>query len=246
MDFTEITTAVENLDKTEWANLNLFIPRLFTIADTNKAIVSALTYAHEPSNKNFADLGNYNIKNWAQLKPLLKSIKKVNFGPIPLKKENDLLVVDANMRRNSTVDLVFHLDKPMAAMELYKDWRHKLYTEELKYSNSFTFKRSLVVPPSKTGSDESAKIAEGTLLCTYVELERNPTSGVDLKGRGELFITGLIPTNISAPTEYGPGLNAQSSAAEITITCVYSLGYLQIGTTQKGESVINGERLWLA
>ena len=36
MNFTEVTGAVENLDKMDWANLNLFFPRKLQIANLLK------------------------------------------------------------------------------------------------------------------------------------------------------------------------------------------------------------------
>ena len=235
MNFTEVTSAVENLDKMDWANLNLFFPRKLQIAETNVDINHALDYIYEPSD---GEKGNYsNIKDcddWAICKPLLKEIRNVKFSSIPISKENGMLIANKK-NNNSTVDLVFHLDKPLSPMTLYRNWKSKLYDENLNKETNYVFKKSL-----KTGD---GNLAEGTLISTYVGVNRQ-TTGIALQTLGELVITGLIPIGITAPSSLGPGLSAKSSAEEIAIKCTYSLGYLQIGSSTDSEKAA-AERLWM-
>ena len=234
MTFTEVTGAVENLDKMDWANLNLFFPRKLQIAKDNEDITKALNYIYTPSdgeNGNFSSI--VDCTEWAVCKPLLKEIRNVKFSSIPISKENGMLIANKK-NSNSTVDLVFHLDKPLSPMTLYRNWKSKLYDENLnKEGSNYVFKKSL-----KTGD---GYIAEGTLISTYVGVKRQ-TTGISLETLGELVITGLIPVGITAPSSLGPGLSAKSSAEEVAIKCTYSLGYLQIGSSVSDAA---SQRLWM-
>lgn len=234
MNFTEVTGAVENLDKMDWANLNLFFPRKLQIAKDNEDISKALNYIYTPSDGEGGNFGNIiDCTEWAVCKPLLKEIRNVKFSSIPISKENGMLIANKK-NNNSTVDLVFHLDKPLSPMTLYRNWKSKLYDENLnKEGSNYFFKKSL-----KTGD---GYIAEGTLISTYVGVKRQAT-GISLETLGELVITGLIPVGITAPSSLGPGLSAKSSAEEVAIKCTYSLGYLQIGSS---VSEAASQRLWM-
>ena len=233
MNFTEVTSAVENLDKIDWANLNLFFPRKLQIAKENNDISKALKYFYEPTETNFSNI--LDCDEWAVCRPLLKEIRNVKFSSIPISKENGMLIANKK-NNNSTIDIVFHLDKPLSPMTLYRNWKSKLYDENLNHDGSnYVFKKSL-----KTGN---GYIAEGTLISTYVGVKRQ-TTGISLETLGELVITGLIPVGITAPSSLGPGLSAKSSAEEVTIKCTYSLGYLQIGSSVSADGAAS-QRLWM-
>lgn len=233
MNFTEVTNAVENLDKMDWANLNLFFPRKLQIAKENNDISTALNYFYEPTEGNFSKI--IDCDEWGICRPLLKEIRNVKFSSIPISKENGMLIANKK-NNNSTVDIVFHLDKPLSPMTLYRNWKSKLYDENLNSDGSnYVFKKSL-----KTGA---GYIAEGTLISTYVGVKRQAT-GISLETLGELVITGLIPIGITAPSSLGPGLGAKSSAEEVAIKCTYSLGYLQIGSSVSADGAAS-QRLWM-
>ena len=103
-------------------------------------------------------------------------------------------------------------------------WRDMIYADELKIEKSIpTFKSIL-----KSKTKDTRGNGEGYIVLDYISLNRKG----QVENLGVLKIAGLIPKKIDFGGKVGPGLDAQSALPIVTVDCIYSMGYLQLGNTK--------------
>lgn len=235
----------------KYANLNLFIPQCLYVhgLDTKKEGSSA-----NNANKNISDIIDYIVTSThpgLTVKPtaigdaefkklvspenggfpstdlaLLQSIEGITFKELPFKKPDGthILTTETGMAKNSnTIKFNFLLESDLHILSSIDKWRDLWYSESYKYV--------------KVKNDYILCYKEG-IQCLSDDKKKGQGQGIfnanylNEKGevKGQLWITGLIPLKIESFGKVGPGLDAQSSVATVSITCVYSIGFIHLNS----------------
>lgn len=244
-----IKARMDKLYNSDWVNFNLFVPELLMVSGmsdrNNKGewkenktggggqdllnIIEDMANGTVPIPEE-----NSNIRNTIgnDLISQLQSIEGIDFRELPLERSNTY-TLSAGKQETSiqTIKLKFLLDKKMEILKFLDVWRDMIYADELKIKNLIpTFKSIL---KSKT-NDTNRGNGEGYIVLDYISLSRKG----DVKNLGALKIAGLIPKKVDFGGKVGPGLDAQNALPIVTVDCIYSMGYLQLGDTKLGDTKI--------
>lgn len=234
-----IKARMDKLYDLDWVNFNLFVPELLMVSGMNSKWEEStgggggqdlLNIIDDMANGTGITSENRNIRNTIgdDLISQLQSIEGIEFRELPLERSN-AYTLSAGKQETSTqtIKLKFLLDKKMEILKFLDAWRDIIYADELKIKGSVpTFKSIL-----KSKNNNTRGNGEGYIVLDYISLSRDGTDGT-VENLGVLKIAGLIPKKIDFGGKVGPGLDAQSSLPTVTVDCVYSMGYLQLGDTK--------------
>lgn len=250
-----IQSRLDELYKTPWFNANLFIPDRLNVsgldylADSNtykentnggQVLNSVITYISqnnpiviENSVVNTVTNTRVGIPNTCGCLSQLKSVSNITFEKLPL-QINKFGSIEASSKETTSksIKLNFLSDANMNLLSFYNAWRDLWYSVKF-FGNTTNDKSKTTVLRSKKSNNKDGS-GEGFLRMKYIKLTSNTTEPEQL---GELVICGLVPIEISGLTEVGPGLDVQSKVPEISITCIYSQGYLYLTSSK--------QKLWL-
>lgn len=236
-----IKARMDKLYDLDWVNFNLFVPELLMVSGMNNKDSKGV-WKESKVGGGGQDLLNI-IEDMADAKSIiptgseirntigddlisqLQSIEGIEFRELPLERSN-AYTLSAGKQETSTqtIRLKFLLDKKMEILKFLDAWRDIIYADELKIKNLIpTFKSIL---KSKTYNTRGN--GEGYIVLDYISLSRDGT----VENLGALKIAGLIPKKIDFGGKVGPGLDAQSALPTVTVDCIYSMGYLQLGDTK--------------
>ena len=242
-----IKARMDKLYNSDWVNFNLFVPELLMVSGMNysetdegkgewKESTSSGGGGQDLINiiKDMADgtgapPAESDIRNTIgdNLISQLQSIDGIEFRELPLERSN-AYTLSAGKQETSTqtIKLKFLLDKEMEILKFLDVWRDMIYADELKIKGSIpTFKSIL-----KSKTKDTRGNGEGYIVLDYITLSRKGEG--EVKNLGVLKIAGLIPKKIDFGGKVGPGLDAQSALPIVTVDCIYSMGYLQLGNTK--------------
>ena len=236
-----IKARMDKLYNSDWVNFNLFVPELLMVSGMNNKDSKGV-WKESKSGGGGQDLLNIieNMANGSGTIPAdskirntigddlisqLQSIENIEFRELPLERSNTYTLSAGKQETSTqTIKLKFLLDKKMEILRFLDVWRDMIYADELKIEKSIpTFKSIL---KSKTKATRGN--GEGYIVLDYISLNRGGT----VENLGALKIAGLIPKRIDFGGKVGPGLDAQSSLPTVTVDCIYSIGYLQLGDTK--------------
>ena len=236
-----IKARMDKLYNTDWVNFNLFVPELLMVSGMGNKDSKGV-WKESKLGGGGQDLLNI-IEDIADAKSIipamskirntigddlisqLQSIEEIDFRELPLERSNTYTLSAGKQETSTqTIKLKFLLDKKMEILKFLDAWRDMIYTDELKIEGSTpTFKSIL-----KSKTDNTRGNGEGYIVLDYISLSRDGT----VENLGALKIAGLIPKKIDFGGKVGPGLDAQSSLPTVTVNCIYSMGYLQLGDTK--------------
>lgn len=241
-----IKARMDKLYNSDWVNFNLFVPELLMVSGMgNKDPESGVWKESSKLGGGGQDLLNI-IEDMADAKSIiptgselrntigddlisqLQSIEGIDFRELPLERSNTYTLSAGKQETSTqTIKLKFLLDKKMEILRFLDAWRDMIYADELKIEKSIpTFKSIL-----KSKTEDTRGNGEGYIVLDYISLNRK--GGVEnLENLGVLKIAGLIPKKIDFGGKVGPGLDAQSALPIVTVDCIYSMGYLQLGNTK--------------
>lgn len=245
MDAKTIKARMDKLYKSDWVNFNLFVPELLMVSGMNysetdegkgewKESTSSggggldlINIIKDMADGTGAPSAESGIRNTIgdNLISQLQSIEGIEFRELPLERSN-AYTLSAGKQETSTqtIKLKFLLDKKMEILRFLDVWRDMIYADELKIEKSIpTFKSIL-----KSKTTDTRGNGEGYIVLDYISLNRQ--GNVD--PLGVLKIAGLIPKKVDFGGKVGPGLDAQSALPIVTVDCIYSMGYLQLGGTK--------------
>ena len=235
-----IKARMDKLYNSDWVNFNLFVPELLMVSGMNSK------WEESTSGGGGLDLINI-IKDMAKedvangtgttsenpirntigddLISQLQSIEGIDFRELPLERSNTYTLSAGKQETSTqTIKLKFLLDKKMEILKFLDVWRDMIYADELKIKGSIpTFKSIL-----KSKTKDTRGNGEGYIVLDYISLNRKG----NVENLGVLKIAGLIPKKIDFGGKVGPGLDAQSALPIVTVDCIYSMGYLQLGNTK--------------
>ena len=236
-----IKARMDKLYNSDWVNFNLFVPELLMVSGMNNKDSKGV-WKESKSGGGGQDLLNIieNMANGSGTIPAdskirntigddlisqLQSIENIEFRELPLERSNTYTLSAGKQETSTqTIKLKFLLDKEMEILKFLDAWRDIIYADELKIRGlTPTFKSIL---KSKTKATRGN--GEGYIVLDYISLNRGGT----VENLGALKIAGLIPKRIDFGGKVGPGLDAQSSLPTVTVDCIYSIGYLQLGDTK--------------
>lgn len=243
-----IKARMDKLYDLDWVNFNLFVPELLMVSgmsDRNKEgdwkenktggggqdllnIIEDMSDSASTSGAvaAIAAMGP-KIRNTIgeDLIAQLQTIEGIEFRELPLERSNTYTLSAGKQETSTqTIKLKFLLDKKMNIIKFLDVWRDMIYADELKVSGlTPTFKSIL-----KSKNKNTRGNGEGYIVLDYISLSRDGTV-TDL---GTLKIAGLIPKKVDFGGKVGPGLDAQNSLPTVTVDCIYSMGYLQLGKTK--------------
>ena len=236
-----IKARMDKLYNSDWVNFNLFVPELLMVSGMNNKDSKGV-WKESKSGGGGQDLLNIieNMANGSGTIPAdskirntigddlisqLQSIENIEFRELPLERSNTYTISAGKQETSTqTIKLKFLLDKKMEILKFLDAWRDIIYADELKIRGlTPTFKSIL---KSKTKATRGN--GEGYIVLDYISLNRDGT----VENLGALKIAGLIPKGINFGGKVGPGLDAQSSLPTVTVDCIYSMGYLQLGDTK--------------
>ena len=248
MNAETIKTRMDKLYNLDWVNFNLFVPELLMVSGMNpKTDNGRVVWEESKSGGGGQDLLNIiedmtkedvangtgttsndsNIRNTIgdDLISQLQSIEGIDFRELPLERSNTYTLSAGKQETSTqTIKLKFLLDKKMEILRFLDVWRDMIYADELKIEKSIpTFKSIL-----KSKTKDTRGNGEGYIVLDYISLNRKGT----VENLGVLKIAGLIPKKIDFGGKVGPGLDAQSALPIVTVDCIYSMGYLQLGGTK--------------
>ena len=248
MNAETIKTRMDKLYNLDWVNFNLFVPELLMVSGMNpKTDNGRVVWEESKSGGGGQDLLNIiedmtkedvangtgttsndsNIRNTIgdDLISQLQSIEGIDFRELPLERSNTYTLSAGKQETSTqTIKLKFLLDKKMEILRFLDVWRDMIYADELKIEKSIpTFKSIL-----KSKTKDTRGNGEGYIVLDYISLNRKGT----VENLGVLKIAGLIPKKIDFGGKVGPGLDAQSALPIVTVDCIYSMGYLQLGNTK--------------
>ena len=236
-----IKARMDKLYNTDWVNFNLFVPELLMVSGMGNKDSKGV-WKESKLGGGGQDLLNI-IEDIADAKSIipamskirntigddlisqLQSIEEIDFRELPLERSNTYTLSAGKQETSTqTIKLKFLLDKKMEILKFLDAWRDMIYTDELKIEGSTpTFKSIL-----KSKTNDTRGNGEGYIVLDYISLSRDGT----VENLGALKIAGLIPKKIDFGGKVGPGLDAQSSLPTVTVNCIYSMGYLQLGDTK--------------
>ena len=241
IDAETIKARMDKLYNLDWVNFNLFVPELLMVSGMNSKWEEStgggggqdlLNIIDDMAKEDVANgtgitSENPNIRNTIgdELISQLQSIEGIDFRELPLERSNTYTLSAGKQETSTqTIKLKFLLDKKMEILRFLDVWRDMIYADELKIEKSIpTFKSIL-----KSKTKDTRGNGEGYIVLDYISLNRK--GGV--KNLGVLKIAGLIPKKIDFGGKVGPGLDAQSALPTVTVDCIYSMGYLQLGKTK--------------
>lgn len=242
-----IKARMDKLYNLDWVNFNLFVPELLMVSGMNpKTDNGRVVWEESTGGGGGQDLLNIiedmtkedvangtgttsekNIRNTIgdELISQLQSIEGIDFRELPLERSNTYTLSAGKQETSTqTIKLKFLLDKKMEILKFLDAWRDMIYADELKIEKSIpTFKSIL-----KSKTKDTRGNGEGYIVLDYISLNRKG----EVKNLGVLKIAGLIPKKIDFGGKVGPGLDAQSALPTVTVDCIYSMGYLQLGNTK--------------
>ena len=244
-----IKARMDKLYNSDWVNFNLFVPELLMVSGMNSKTdkegrvewkesagggggLDLLNIIDDMAKEDMAnDTGiipeNSKIRNTIgdDLISQLQSIDGIEFRELPLERSNTYTLSAGKQETSTqTIKLKFLLDKKMEILKFLDVWRDMIYADELKIKGlTPTFKSIL---KSKTNVNRGN--GEGYIVLDYISLDRKG----EVTNLGALKIAGLIPKKIDFGGKVGPGLDAQSALPIVTVDCIYSMGYLQLGKTK--------------
>ena len=245
MDAKTIKARMDKLYNSDWVNFNLFVPELLMVSGMNYSetdegkgewkestssggggldLINIIT---DMADGTGAPSAESEIRNTIgdNLISQLQSIEGIEFRELPLERSN-AYTLSAGKQETSTqtIKLKFLLDKKMEILRFLDVWRDMIYADELKIEKSIpTFKSIL-----KSKTTDTRGNGEGYIVLDYISLNRKGQE----ENLGVLKIAGLIPKKIDFGGKVGPGLDAQSALPIVTVDCIYSMGYLQLGGTK--------------
>ena len=236
-----IKARMDKLYNSDWVNFNLFVPELLMVSGMNNKDSKGV-WKESKSGGGGQDLLNIieNMANGSGTIPAdskirntigddlisqLQSIENIEFRELPLERSNTYTLSAGKQETSTqTIKLKFLLDKKMEILKFLDAWRDIIYADELKIRGlTPTFKSIL-----KSKTEATRGNGEGYIVLDYISLNRDGT----VENLGALKIAGLIPKKIDFGGKVGPGLDAQSSLPTVTVDCIYSMGYLQLGDTK--------------
>ena len=231
-----IKARMDKLYNLDWVNFNLFVPELLMVSGMNSKWEEStgggggqdlLNIIQDMANDVGTTSENPNIRNTIgdDLISQLQSIEGIDFRELPLERSNTYTLSAGKQETSTqTIKLKFLLDKKMEILKFLDVWRDMIYADELKIEKSIpTFKSIL-----KSKTKDTRGNGEGYIVLDYISLNRKG----EVKNLGVLKIAGLIPKKIDFGGKVGPGLDAQSALPIVTVDCIYSMGYLQLGGTK--------------
>lgn len=236
-----IKARMDKLYDLDWVNFNLFVPELLMVSGMNNKDSKGvwkesksggggqdlLNIIEDMANGSGTIPADSKIRNTIgnDLISQLQSIEGIDFRELPLERSNTYTLSAGKQETSTqTIKLKFLLDKKMEILKFLDAWRDIIYADELKIRGlTPTFKSIL---KSKTCNTRGN--GEGYIVLDYISLSRDGT----VEDLGVLKIAGLIPKKIDFGGKVGPGLDAQSSLPIVTVDCIYSMGYLQLGNTK--------------
>ena len=236
-----IKARMDKLYNSDWVNFNLFVPELLMVSGMGNKDSKGV-WKESKVGGGGQDLLNI-IEDMADAKSIipemlkirntigddlisqLQSIEGIEFRELPLERSN-AYTLSAGKQETSTqtIKLKFLLDKKMEILRFLDAWRDMIYTDELKIEGSTPAFKSIL----KSKTNNTRGNGEGYIVLDYISLSRDGT----VENLGVLKIAGLIPKKIDFGGKVGPGLDAQSALPTVTVDCIYSMGYLQLGNTK--------------
>lgn len=241
MNAETIKARMDKLYELDWVNFNLFVPELLMVSGMGNKDSKGV-WKESKLGGGGQDLLNI-IEDMADAKSIipamskirntigddlisqLQSIEGIDFRELPLERSNTYTLSAGKQETSTqTIKLKFLLDKKMEILRFLDAWRDMIYADELKIEGSTpTFKSIL-----KSKTNNTRGNGEGYIVLDYISLSRDGT----VEDLGALKIAGLIPKKIDFGGKVGPGLDAQSALPTVTVDCIYSMGYLQLGGTK--------------
>lgn len=241
MNAETIKARMDKLYELDWVNFNLFVPELLMVSGMGNKDSKGV-WKESKVGGGGQDLLNI-IEDMADAKSIipamskirntigddlisqLQSIEGIDFRELPLERSNTYTLSAGKQETSTqTVKLKFLLDKKMEILKFLDVWRDMIYADELKIEKSIpTFKSIL-----KSKTKDTRGNGEGYIVLDYISLNRKG----QVENLGVLKIAGLIPKKIDFGGKVGPGLDAQSALPIVTVDCIYSMGYLQLGNTK--------------
>lgn len=242
-----IKARMDKLYNSDWVNFNLFVPELLMVSgmsDRNKEgewkenktggggqdllnIIEDMSDSTSTLKTAMAATMGSKIRNTIgeDLIAQLQTIEGIDFRELPLERSNTYTLSAGKQKTSTqTIKLKFLLDKKMEILKFLDVWRDMIYADELKIKGLIpTFKSIL-----KSKNNNTRGNGEGYIVLDYISLSRNGA----VENLGVLKIAGLIPKKVDFRGKVGPGLDAQSSLPTVTVDCIYSMGYLQLGDTK--------------
>ena len=240
IDAETIKARMDKLYNLDWVNFNLFVPELLMVSGMNSKweestgggggqdLLNIIQDMAKEDVANGTGITSENpIRNTIgdELISQLQSIEGIDFRELPLERSNTYTLSAGKQETSTqTIKLKFLLDKKMEILKFLDVWRDMIYADELKIEKSIpTFKSIL-----KSKTKDTRGNGEGYIVLDYISLNRKG----EVKNLGVLKIAGLIPKKIDFGGKVGPGLDAQSALPIVTVDCIYSMGYLQLGNTK--------------
>lgn len=231
-----IKARMDKLYELDWVNFNLFVPELLMVSGMNSKWEEStgggggqdlLNIIKDMADGTGAPSAGSEIRNTIgdDLISQLQSIEGIAFRELPLERSNTYTLSAGKQETSTqTIKLKFLLDKKMEILRFLDAWRDMIYADELKIEKSIpTFKSIL-----KSKTNNTRGNGEGYIVLDYISLNRRG----DVDPLGVLKIAGLIPKKVEFGGKVGPGLDAQSALPIVTVDCIYSMGYLQLGNTK--------------
>lgn len=242
-----IKARMDKLYNSDWVNFNLFVPELLMVSgmsDRNKEgewkenktggggqdllnIIEDMSDSTSTLKTAMAATMGSKIRNTIgeDLIAQLQTIEGIEFRELPLERSNTYTLSAGKQETSTqTVKLKFLLDKKMDIIKFLDVWRDMIYADKLKISGlTPTFKSIL-----KSKNKDTRGNGEGYIVLDYISLSRD---GI-VTDLGTLKIAGLIPKKVAFGGKVGPGLDAQNALPIVTVDCIYSMGYLQLGDTK--------------
>lgn len=240
IDAETIKARMDKLYNLDWVNFNLFVPELLMVSGMNSKWeestgggggLDLLNIIQDMTKEDMANGTGTTSENPIRntigddLISQLQSIEGIDFRELPLERSNTYTLSAGKQETSTqTIKLKFLLDKKMEILRFLDVWRDMIYADELKIKGSIpTFKSIL-----KSKTKDTRGNGEGYIVLDYISLNRKG----QVENLGVLKIAGLIPKKIEFGGKVGPGLDAQSALPIVTVDCIYSMGYLQLGNTK--------------
>lgn len=236
-----IKARMDKLYNSDWVNFNLFVPELLMVSGMGNKDSKGV-WKESKVGGGGQDLLNI-IEDMADAKSIipamlkirntigddlisqLQSIEGIDFRELPLERSNTYTLSAGKQETSTqTIRLKFLLDKKMEILRFLDAWRDMIYADELKIEGSTPAFKSIL----KSKTNNTRGNGEGYIVLDYISLSRDGA----VENLGVLKIAGLIPKKIDFGGKVGPGLDAQSALPTVTVDCIYSMGYLQLGNTK--------------
>lgn len=241
MNAETIKARMDKLYELDWVNFNLFVPELLMVSGMGNKDSKGV-WKESKVGGGGQDLLNI-IEDMADAKSIipamskirntigddlisqLQSIEGIDFRELPLERSNTYTLSAGKQETSTqTIKLKFLLDKKMEILRFLDAWRDMIYADELKIEGLTPAFKSIL----KSKTNNTRGNGEGYIVLDYISLSRDGT----VEDLGVLKIAGLIPKKVDFGGKVGPGLDAQSALPIVTVDCIYSMGYLQLGDTK--------------